>query len=181
MYVLRRHSRRLLLPPGWVALGFLLLLGCQALLTHERQFRLTNIMYMTLPPLKQDTTWSKGGGKDYRMPYLSLSELDTIRYWYTIDYSGAELTDFTNDSLIKSAVRVMNADTNYVRGVRIRFHQHATYANLIEALDVMSICNQRWYFLDVRYSCATLYAVMLRPLPLDSSEVIIPIHKRLIL
>jgi len=32
MYVPRRHYRRLLLPPGWVALRFLLLLGCQVLL-----------------------------------------------------------------------------------------------------------------------------------------------------
>lgn len=35
LFLPRRYYRRLLLPLGWVALGFLLLLGCQALLSHR--------------------------------------------------------------------------------------------------------------------------------------------------
>jgi len=51
----RRFRRPLLLPPGWVALGFLLLIGCLLLQAHWRQLRLVNVVQLTMPPLRADT------------------------------------------------------------------------------------------------------------------------------
>ncbi|MGI4736024.1 MAG: hypothetical protein ACRYG7_12685 [Janthinobacterium lividum] len=65
MFLPRRHYRRLLLPPGWVALGFLLLLGCLALLSHRQQLRLENVLQLTMPRLTLDTTELRIAGKEW--------------------------------------------------------------------------------------------------------------------
>jgi len=170
MYVPRRHSRRLLLPPGWVALGFLLLLGCQALLAHRRQFQQYAVMQLTMPAIKPDTAMARFMTKDYDMPYRPLSELDAARKWRTVDYWGRFLTDADNGQYIKAAVQIIKADSAHDGGVRICFHEHATYANLVEVLGIMDICKQPRYFLDIRYQPITLYAITNKYVPVKTSN-----------
>ena len=57
-YLPRRHRRRLLLPPGWVALAGLLLLGCLALRPWQERLKRQVVLELTMPPLnKSGTIW----------------------------------------------------------------------------------------------------------------------------
>jgi hypothetical protein len=172
MFLSRRRQRRLLLPPGWVALGFTLLLGCLVLLSHERQMRLPTVMQLTMPPLKpeESTPWLT------KTPiYRLVATLDLLRLWHDVDFVGAPLNDFANAEIAKTAMRAMITDSSHEGGVRIRFRQQATYANLIKALDLMNVFNQKKYWLDIRHKPITLYAITEKQLPLkepcDSREI----------
>lgn len=85
MFLPRRQYRCLLLPPGWLALGFLLLLGCQALLTHERQLHLSNVMQLTMPPLKPEKSNSC---LIETSVYESVTNLNVLRPWHNADFTG---------------------------------------------------------------------------------------------
>ena len=160
MYLPRRHSRRLLLPPGWVALGFLLLLGCQALLTHRRQMRLPNVMQLQMLP------WKPSKGDTWSVPvYGSKVELNNFRPWRDAEFTGAPINDFANAAFTETAIKAIKADTSQAGGVRIRFGQHAAYSNLIRVLDMMNYLNQKRYWLDIRHNPTTLYAITNKPLP----------------
>jgi hypothetical protein len=66
-----------------------------------------------------------------------------LRPWHDAEFIGAPLTDFLVTATIENAVLAINADTSHIGGVRIRFSQQATYANLIKTLDLMNIFNQK--------------------------------------
>lgn len=68
----------------------------------------------------------------------------------------------------ENAVKAINVDTAHAGGVRIRFHQQATYNNLIVVLDLMTRLNQKKYWLDTQHNLTTLYAITDEPLPPDS-------------
>jgi hypothetical protein len=173
MYIPRRHYRHLLLPPGWVALGLLLLLECQALLTHERQMRLPNVLQLTMPSLQQDTSRQGRSSENYDMPYRPVNKLDSARPWHDAEFAGAHLSDFVNLATTENFVRAIHADTKRGGGVRIRFHSHATYANLVSALDLMERLNQGIYWLDIRYTPITLYAITNEPIPVNSTRQLV--------
>jgi hypothetical protein len=163
MYAPRRHSRRLLLPPGWVALGFLLLLGCQALLAHRQQLRLPNVIQLQLPP------W-KSKGDSWGVPvYGPMSKINSFRPWHDAALTGAPLNDFINATSAEVAVKAINADTNRAGGVRIRFGQHTTYSNLVSVLDMMNYLNHKRYWLDIRHNPVTLYAITNQYVPVKTN------------
>jgi hypothetical protein len=171
MYVSRRHSRHLLLPPGWVALGFLLLLGCQALLTHGRQLRWPNVMQLTMPMIELDTT-SLAYCRRYNIDfsYKSLIKDNARRHWLDVTLADEHLADFIANENLLAATKFVQADTSYSSGVRVRFRESATYANLVGALDIMNQLNQKKYWLDIYSKPITLYAVTDKPLRLDSTR-----------
>jgi hypothetical protein len=164
MFLPRRRQRRLLLPPGWLALGFLLLLGCLALLTHERQLKQPTVIQLTMPPLKPDKSdiWLTAPA------YKPVDKLNVLRPWHDTDFVGTPLNDFVNAKATQIAIRAINADSSHAGGVRIRLQQGATYGNLVNALDIMNIENQKKYWLDIRHQPITLYAVTDKALPPDS-------------
>jgi len=166
MLVPRRVRRRLLLPPGWVALGFLLLLGCQALQPWRKELIPYSMMQMTMPALHVDklAAWNK-------VVYQAPAQLDTFRTWYTIDFKGQRLSDFFSAAATESAIRKIIADTSHIGGVRIRFLPGATYANLVKALDIMNYTNQKKYWLDIHHQPTTLYAITVLPTYLKSVPV----------
>ena len=159
MLVPRRMRRRLLLPPGWVALGFLLLLGCQALQPWAGQLKQWNVMQITMPRMSIRLKPEEGQQykKDYSMPYMALPELNKIRPWHDAEFKGELLSDFFNAATTESAIRKIIADTSHAGGVRIRFLPGATYANLVKVLDIMNYTNQKKYFLDIHHRPTTLY------------------------
>jgi|GEM_PF-5412373 len=146
-----RSYRPLLLPPGWVALGLLLLLGCLALQAHWRQLRLVNVLQITMPPLKADTailTFYRVNGvkrdtADYN-PYIdagaknALVKINRMRPWHTVNFGGQPLADFFNAQVIESTILAISADSGRAGGVRIQFRAGATYANLTKVLDIMN-------------------------------------------
>lgn len=179
-----RYHRPLLLPPGWVALGWLLLLSCLLLQGHWRQLRLVNALQITMPPLKADTSLIAfykvhGRGRnaaDYS-PYTdvgdknALVKIDRMRPWHTIDFGGQPLADFFNARAIESVIRLINADSSHAGGVRIRFRAGATYANLVKVLDIMNCADHKKYWLDNhRRRPATFYAITNKELPKDTVQ-----------
>ena len=141
----RRVRRRLLLPPGWVALGFLLLLGCQALQPWAGQLKVWNVMQITMLPLQGERS----------LPV----EINKFRNWHDITFNGNQRSDFFNAAATEAAIRKINADSSHDGGVRVRFNSGSTYANLVRVLDIMSYTGQEKYGLDIRYQPATLYAI----------------------
>ena len=167
MIIPRRVRRRLLLPPGWVALGFLLLLACQALQPWARQLKRWNVLQLTMPVLRPDTSFINFY-KRARIPYRdyaseSPNRLAKLRPWHDAEFRGASLADFLNAAVTESAVRSIIADSSRAGGVRIRFWPGATYANLVNVLEVMNHTGQRKYWLDIRNHPTTLYAITDEP------------------
>jgi hypothetical protein len=155
----RRVRRRLLLPPGWVALGFLLLLCCQAIQPWEQQLRQISVLQLTMPKLKPTSTDIEEYGKEYQIAYKPLAELNKVRPWHDAEFKGEELRDFFSAAATESAVRKIIADTSHVGGVRVRFLPGATYANLVKVLDILTYTNQKKYWLDIRHQPITFYAI----------------------
>lgn len=163
MLVPRRVRRRLVLPPGWVALGFLLLLGCQALQPWAGRLKRWNVMQITMPKLKLiPKEFRLYNDNNYSIPCETVVELHKIRPWHNAEFNGEPLFDFLNAATTESAIRKIIADTNHAGGVRIRFLPGATYANLVKALDIMNYTNQKKYWLDIHHQPTTLYAITLR-------------------
>jgi len=114
MLIPRRVRRRLLLPPGWVALGFLLLLGCQALRPWQRQLRPMRVMTLTMPALRisELAPWNKFV---YQLP----RQLNLLRPWHDVEFQGNELLNFLNAAATEAATWQIIADTSHAGGVRI--------------------------------------------------------------
>ncbi|TFZ64674.1 hypothetical protein E4631_19375 [Hymenobacter sp. UV11] len=184
MLISRQVCRRLLLPPGWVALGFLLLLGCQALRPWAGQLKRWNVLQITMPPLKVDTSYlsflkkypepkAVNDFKPYVTPLQTVgaSVLQKLRPWHNVEFSGNRLPDFFSAATTESAIRKIIADTNHAGGVRIHFLPGATYANLVKVLDIMNYTNQKKYFLNIHHEPTTFYAITNEPSPAHSSPL----------
>jgi hypothetical protein len=172
MIVPRRVRRRLLLPPGWVALGCILLLGCQALQPWCGQLKRWNVLRLIIMPLKADTSYlrflkslSASKVRNEFNPYvtplpgISTSVLQKLRPWHTVDFSGQRLADFLSAAAVESATRRIIADSGHAGGVRVRFLPGATYTSLVRVLDIMNYTSQKKYFLDIHHYPTTLYAI----------------------
>lgn len=184
MLIPRRVRRRLLLPPGWVALGFLLLLGCLALRPWAGRARLWNVVQLTMPPLKADTSYlrflseptKRKEGKEYN-PYSTpwsksaATALRLMRPWHDVEFTGVYLADFFSATATESAVRQIIADTSHAGGVRIRFLKNSTYSNLVKVLDIMNCTKQKKYWLDIRHDSTTLYAITTLPIHLKQAPI----------
>lgn len=174
----RRFRRPLLLPPGWVALGWLLLLGCLVLQSHWRQLRQANLLQLTMPPLKPKASLvafyrmhGKGQATADYNSYVDVGDknalvrIDRMRPWHTINFIGQPFADFRGAQEMESAIRAINADSSRAGGVRIHFQANASYASLVKVLDIMNSANQKKYWLDIRHRPATLYAITDKLLP----------------
>ncbi len=158
MYAPRRYSRRLLLPPGWVALGFLLLLGCQALLAHRRQLRQYGAIQLTMPvPEKMAVKYPTYYGIALFPSLWSRIKRETR--WDNINLNGGKLNDFVNDVVTANAVQAVRIDTAHARGVRIYFRPGTTYRNLVSVLDLMNRLEHPRYWLDIEHSHTVFYVV----------------------
>lgn len=158
MYVPRRHSRRLLLPSGWVALGFLLLLGCQVLLAHRRQMSVYYKLELTMPiPEKMAAKYPAYDGIQQFSNLLSHINRET--QWGRVDFNAKKLNDFISDAMTTNAVQAVRADTAYARGVRIYFRPGTTHGNLVSVLDLMNRLGCQIYWLDIEHSPTVFYVV----------------------
>lgn len=173
MYLPRRHHRRLLLPPGWVALGFLLLLGCRALLAHRRRMLPKNVLLLSMPPLKSngvkeslslcgDTTQS------FYFSYegcLALTTAEVNGRWHDLSLRG-NATDSLKLLAAVAAIRAIKADTGHAGGVRIHFYASVAYQNLVCLLDSVNRLQLKASWLDIRRSPAVFYAIVHGPMTL---------------
>jgi hypothetical protein len=139
MYAPRRHSRRLLLPPGWVALGSLLLLGCQVLLAHRRQMLPQRMIELWMPFLSK---------AEIRPPLTDLSALERLRLynpvaalkpairWHYVSFTGNPLNDSLSRVALNKIVLLIRANIGGAEGVQVRFGAGATYDSMIYSLTI---------------------------------------------
>ncbi len=170
MLAFRRFPLRLVLPSVWFALWFLLTLWFSLTLfpepvpqpKSEIQWQLPfgsscsgGMILLYMCPLKP----SLAERERVAIMYKPRHELDTLRQWHDIDFIGVPLADFINLQGTIETIKLQQVSANKSLGVRIRFHQRATYTSLLGVLDVMGIFNQKMYWLDVQHQPMTLYAV----------------------
>ncbi|MCB2377882.1 hypothetical protein LGH70_09835 [Hymenobacter sp. BT635] len=168
LYPARRHRRPLLFPPGLLALGFLLLLGCQVLRPWYRQLKPRYVLQLTVPPkpvsdyilpqYEEGEKFAKLNGftpttNEYLHRY---SQLAYYRPWQDFAFTGISEQDAAIAREAQQALRAMQADTLHAQGVRIRFGEQATYAGLIRVLDLASAIERQ--MLDLHHEPATFYA-----------------------
>lgn len=178
MYLPRRHARRLLLPPGWVALGFLLLLGCQLIMRAQRlQAKPQRVIRLVIPKLKEDTAIIN---LTHTPAYKSLSELNKLRKWQTIEFTGEPIHDFFKVTEANSAFTKLDFINCPTGGIRLHFQPSTSYATLVGILSVYQEKDQpfywggseqdmetgllhvHWNWLDVRHKPLAFYAVTKR-------------------
>jgi hypothetical protein len=160
MFLPRRRQRRLLLPPGWVALGFLLLLGCLALLTHRQQLQFKIILQLTMPLSKKKVEEQHRAGTPYYQLFSNpIDSLSPATRWYDANLNGEALNDFVNVAAVRTVVSAIKADTSRARGARIYFRQGATYSSLVSLLDLMNRLKYRYYWFDIEHRPAIFYIV----------------------
>jgi hypothetical protein len=159
MYVPRRHTRRLLLPPVWVALGFLLLLGCQVLQIDKR-LRPENVLQLTMPMLEKVARGKQKAGEPYTYLFTSpLASIKTATHWQETTLVGKPANDLVKEAAIEASVLAIQADKSHARGVRIRLGGSATYRNLVSLLDIMLRLDHQRYWLDIEHRPTTFYIV----------------------
>jgi hypothetical protein len=160
MYAPRRHSRRLLLPPGWVALGFLLLLGCQALLAHRRQLRQERILQLVMPFYSKEQAQAyEEYGRHYSIgAYKPLAGLINTPRWCTISLTGKPLNDFLSITTFKANVLALARDTSSA-GIQVSFAPGATYGSLLRLLDIMESLGYGKYWFDIHGKEPIFYSI----------------------
>jgi len=154
MYFPRRYRRKLLFPPGLLALAFLLLLGCMQI-AQDSRLKPRTIMQLNIPVLFSGRPLPEFLRNWF--PYLPKKQIEKFREWDNLKITGNILHDslslLTTDKLVKAYL----LDTLHARGLRIQFSNQAQYKSLVRALDVMAINNMKKYWLDIQHTPTTLY------------------------
>jgi hypothetical protein len=160
MYMPRRHYRRLLLPPGWVALGFLLLLGCQLVVKNRTRVLPENVVQLTMPVLEKVAEEKYKNVDPYVYLFAKpLARIKTATHWQDATFIGKPYPGSMNKARVEAMVLATQADFGHARGIRIRLGKGATYSNLVSLLDVMMWLNQKKYWLDIEHQPTTFYVV----------------------
>jgi hypothetical protein len=182
------------LPSGWFVVWFCSLLGlCHVLfplppeplsisIQWPTQFGAScdgGMLPLSLPPLYPDAAeqkrwelshdqhWKLSHGQQrlWELPYKTAAELDTLWQWHNVRFAGAPITDFLAFASAIQAVKSMQADSSHKSGVRIFFQPHATFSSLVATLDMLSILDQKRYWLAIRSEPLILYSITVEPPP----------------
>jgi hypothetical protein len=178
MLVPRRVRRQLtyrnMLPSGWLAGWFLLVIFfCKGLFPIPPELPETGIQWpvpiggscdggmlqLTLFPLNPDSATQRKSGMLFKTP----TQLDTARPWHEVEFTGQSIPDFIAFENVIQFVKAIQADTGCEGGVCIRFQQHATFSSLVASLDVMGTFNQKRYWLDSKHEPLILYVITNKP------------------
>ena len=152
----RRVRRRLLLPPGWVALGFFLLLSCWTLLSSGRQLRLDSVMQITLPALKVKDKECEICRQNTLRGFRQV--LSQVSFWHTITFSG-RASDSIVAKRVPEALDALERSLQQRRGLAIRLAPGTRYNYLIYVLDLLHQHDTKRYVLDFYSQPNVLYIV----------------------
>lgn len=116
------------------------------------------MLRLSLPPLQPDLVRSA----PWSWPYKTVAELDTLRYWQDITFTGAPITDFFAFASTINAVKACQAEASCQSGVRIYFQSRATFSSLVSTVDMLDIFgrNQYYYWLALKSSPLIVYYVV---------------------
>lgn len=156
LYIPRRHRRKLLLPPGLLALAFLLLVGCGILRNHP-SLRRYSVFQFAMP------VYGLCKQKDFfynnELPPFCLSpiELERFRSWQTIEFTGNRMEDSLHFHQAVNSITTLKQDSSSERGIRFILGSEARYGSLVQIMDLLS-SNIGTYWLDTRQQHTILYA-----------------------
>ena len=153
-YLPRRHRRKLLFPPGLLALAGLLWLGCVAVGGHADRLKFRGVLQLMMPELHCC--------KDVMsIPEMleQTGKVDTFRPWHSFKFTGNTRHDLLQQAKITETVRAIIADSTHDGGVRIKFMPTARYSSLVFLLDLMYRESVAKYWLDVKHSPTTFYVL----------------------
>ena len=161
LYLPRRHRRKLLLPPGLLALAGLLWLGSMAVGTWREKLMRRSVMELTMPTIHIDRNNPMYGKHSPLL--LSPHALNRFRVWRDIYFNGQLKNDSINLLKLNRAVVYMQAHATGATGIRVRFSLQAKYANLISTLNSMLKYDVQKYWLDIKHQPTTFYTFTARP------------------
>ncbi|MFD2785250.1 hypothetical protein [Hymenobacter rubripertinctus] len=147
----RRHRRRLLLPPGLLALAWLLWLGCVAV-PQLRGMKQQTVMQITMPPLLES------GNLSWGRPYdASVLELEHFRPWQNFKLTGNLWLDYFDLRTLLAAYRQLHSFPNDEDGIRVTLGPQSTYGHLVQLYDWANQYELKRYWLDIRHEPITFY------------------------
>lgn len=161
----RRYRRPLLLPPGLLALAWLLWLGCVAL-PQVRGMRVQHVMEVNFPPLKSKLNILLKYHEDiFFPPYLPPATIATFRPWQTFTATGNMFEDYFALHNAKAVMQSLSADSKHDLGLRVYLNQQASYASLVQLLDWCNVYSMKQYWVDIEHEPTTLYVFTTKPDP----------------
>ena len=155
-YLPRRHRRKLLFPPGLLALAGLLWLGCVALSGNVRLKRYS-VLQLTVPILHKPSDEN-----DSRF-WFSPQALDSMRRWQTFRLTGFSFADTIAVSHILMSLSVLHSAADST-GVKIVFGESSKYTDFICLLNAAERFGIRKYAFETRMQLPVLYFLSDRPL-----------------
>ena len=165
-YLPRRNRRRLLLPPGLLALAGLLLLGCLALRPWQERLTRRSVIQLTMPPINESRTiWPVEYFEDcdsfmFKEPKLSYSNVLTYRNWITVYFGQGQRQDTLATHEIKRYLDDNGPESSWGNsGLRVCFVPRTHYSSFIMVINLLHRFYIQQYFLDIRNEPVALYAL----------------------
>jgi hypothetical protein len=176
----RRHRRKLLFPPGLLALAGLLWLGCVVVGSWQEQLSRKVVVQLTMPPRPTSDTIFVHMPRAYlrepeMIPFL-YSQLFTLYSWQNIELNGRSVNDSISVSSISKAIKQIRTDTIPNCGIRIRLTSKVRYKTFIQLLDQMELNNQKKYLFDMYHGPFALYVLVDKYTPQTPIEPALPIE-----
>lgn len=159
-YLPRRHRRRLLLPPGLLALAGLLLLGCLHISLNSRLKKQVAIT-LFVPPLHL------ASDSVLRTIWPSPNELARLRVWRVYQLTGNPASDTISMRRILRYLSTLPACTpsDTVNGSKVVFGKNSKYAGFIRIISSLARWDVNKYVFETRISPPVLYILENKPKP----------------
>jgi hypothetical protein len=156
MYVPRRYRRKLLFPPGLLALGFLLLLGSMRV-ARDQRLRPQHVLQLNMISLHPDKSLPK------QLLYPSKQEIEKLRRWDDLMLTGNTVRDSLTLLEAYRLISIYQQDILNEKGLRIYFHSLVCYRSLVKTLDIMALNGMKKYWFDMRHDPIMFYAITSNP------------------
>jgi hypothetical protein len=163
LYIPRRHRRKLLFPPGLLALAGLLWLGSVALNMWQDKLKLRSVLQLTMPVLHTTPETDEYA--------LSPDKFTAFNTWHDTYFSGLQSGDSLRAIGIIRKAAQMHADPLRDQRLRVRIGPNATYTELVFLLNTMLKCGIQRYALDIKHRPTTFYAFTTNPYPRKKEPV----------
>ena len=147
----RRHRRRLLLPPGLLALAWLLWLGCVTV-PQLRGMHKQTVMQITMPPLPGS------GLSNWSYPVdASPQEIECFRPWHDFNLTGNVWPDYFALRAVHQSYGQLHDNPDDENGIRIMLGPASTYGQLVQLIDWAGQFNFKRYWLDIKRQPTVFY------------------------
>ena len=163
----RRHRRRLLLPPGRLALAGLLLLGCLALRPWQEQAKIHGVISLAVPICEPHPILPT-----IRFLVPNPNTMCERRFRHDAFLNGNDIHDQPQYRRIVAAIRFITADKKHNGLVCVRLTSTARYENMVALLDLMERMNLRQHWFDFTRKPTAFYVFSSREVRSPNEEII---------